>query len=426
MLPKRAAGARAISPERSVSPRVLSEASAGWLNETANTLTTAMQGAADDARQQGIQVWFSDPTADVAGQGVCGNPEQIHGLVKTLTNSDNPIKDWWILKKFAYGLSAQSFHPKIGARASTPTLLNGRWRAWACNQRHPQPGAPHQERLRPRMSTCTDRRRQLRHQNGYMTVKWALPALSAVSDALARALGLLLILVLSACSSQDRATSAEEVRKLAGSPQSQQARKAAEERLWAVVNVYAQHTPLTLGLVTVSDICAGGKARELFFQTGDDQYKVRCDMRITAYYGGDPRHIGDVLDGILTAGDHASSDSGLSSALPFHHRNGSSPLVAYYRGNGPNPNGPNSPEPTVLFVPGQTLSWDSVRSSQKTLIGEPDACLLNNSPVTRCLREPASKTVADLRKQHGMVFKPEIPAVTYYRVYKDGKTSVSQ
>ncbi|MFF1837010.1 hypothetical protein ACFVXE_22815 [Streptomyces sp. NPDC058231] len=90
----------------------LSEASAAWLNDTAGILAAAMQGAADDAEQEGAQVWFSNPQSDFAGQAVCGDPEQVHGIVKTLTESDNPVKDWPIIKN--YGLSAQSFHPKIG------------------------------------------------------------------------------------------------------------------------------------------------------------------------------------------------------------------------------------------------------------------------------------------------------------------------
>ncbi|MFD9487597.1 hypothetical protein ACFWBX_27245 [Streptomyces sp. NPDC059991] len=90
----------------------LSKSSAAWLNDTADVLTTAMQGAADDAKRQGAQVWFSNPKDDFAGQAVCGKPEQVHGLVKTLTDSDSPIMDWPIINK--YGLSAQSFHPKIG------------------------------------------------------------------------------------------------------------------------------------------------------------------------------------------------------------------------------------------------------------------------------------------------------------------------
>ncbi|MEV5240868.1 hypothetical protein AB0K89_17455 [Streptomyces cinnamoneus] len=90
----------------------LSEASTGWLNGTAGVLATAMQRAADDAKQQGAQVWFSDPEKEFAGQAVCGDPENVHGIVKTLTRSDNPLTDWPVIGRF--GLSAQSFHPKIG------------------------------------------------------------------------------------------------------------------------------------------------------------------------------------------------------------------------------------------------------------------------------------------------------------------------
>ncbi|MFE3182766.1 hypothetical protein ACFXKR_18120 [Streptomyces violascens] len=255
-----------------------------------------------------------------------------------------------------------------------------------------------------------------------MTVKRTLPALSAVRETVSRALGLLLVFALSACSSQDKATSPQEVRTLAGSPQAQQSRKIAEDRLRAIVNDYAKSTPLALGLVTLDDICAGGKATELFFQSGDDQYKIRCNLRLTAYFGADPRRMGDVLDGILTAGDRYASDDDDSAPIPFHHLNGRSSFVDYYRGTGPNPNGPNSQEPAGLFGRLQSLSWDSVRSTQKTLVTEAPGCLENNPPVTRCLREPASKTLADIRKQYGMVFKLELPTVLYFTVYKDGKT----
>ncbi|MEU4351774.1 hypothetical protein [Streptomyces sp. NPDC023838] len=254
-----------------------------------------------------------------------------------------------------------------------------------------------------------------------MTVKWAPPALSAVRDAVKRLLGLLLILALSACSSQDRATSPEEVRKLADSAQAQRSRKAAEDHLRTIVNAYAKNTPLILGLVTVNDLCAGGAAKQWFFQTGDDQYKIRCAMRITAYYGADPHRIADVLDGILTAGDHDSSDGAPGGTIPFHHGSHGSPLVDYYRGKAPNPPGQNAPEPALLFDPSQTLSWDTVRSSERKLIDEPDPCPSNDPPVTRCLREPASRTVADIRKKYGMVFKLEISMINYYRVSKDGK-----
>ncbi|MFJ6833468.1 SGNH/GDSL hydrolase family protein [Streptomyces sp. NPDC091209] len=90
----------------------LSADSANWLNDTASTLAAAMQGAVEDVNKQGVLAWFSNPANDFAGKAVCGNPEQVHGIVKTLTTSDNPVKDWTLLDK--YGLSAQSFHPKIG------------------------------------------------------------------------------------------------------------------------------------------------------------------------------------------------------------------------------------------------------------------------------------------------------------------------
>ncbi|MFD9819834.1 NocE [Streptomyces violascens] len=90
----------------------LTEASANWLNGVADTLTAEMQGAADDAKKQGVQAWFSNPTSDFENKAVCGNPESVHGIVKTLVASDDPVKDWPIVSKF--GLSAQSFHPKIG------------------------------------------------------------------------------------------------------------------------------------------------------------------------------------------------------------------------------------------------------------------------------------------------------------------------
>ncbi|GGP82206.1 hypothetical protein GCM10010278_71000 [Streptomyces melanogenes] len=195
-----------------------------------------------------------------------------------------------------------------------------------------------------------------------------------------------IILTLSACSSQDCATSPKEVRELAGSAQAQQSRKAAEGHLRSIVNAYAKSTPLTLGLVTVNDLCAGGTSTQWFFQTGDDQYKIRCAMRVTAYYGADSRRIVDVLDGILTAGDHNSSGGVPGDTIPFHHGSHGSPLLDYYRNQIPNLSGQNTPEPALLFDPSQTLSWDTVRSSQTKLIDEPDRCPTNDPPVTRCLQ----------------------------------------
>ncbi|MDC0766185.1 SGNH/GDSL hydrolase family protein [Streptomyces sp. HD] len=90
----------------------LSASSSDWLGSVADTLATAMQGAVDDAKAKGIKAWFSNPKQNFAGKAVCGDPESVHGIVKTLVDSDKPSNDWPILK--GYGLSAQSFHPKIG------------------------------------------------------------------------------------------------------------------------------------------------------------------------------------------------------------------------------------------------------------------------------------------------------------------------
>ncbi|MEU7060256.1 hypothetical protein [Streptomyces sp. NPDC046197] len=78
----------------SIGPLGLSSDSAGWLNDTAGTLAAAMQGAADDANIHGAKVWYSNPASDFQGKGVCGDPEQVHGIVKTLVKSDNPSNDW--------------------------------------------------------------------------------------------------------------------------------------------------------------------------------------------------------------------------------------------------------------------------------------------------------------------------------------------
>ncbi|MFF4224250.1 hypothetical protein ACFYZH_15490 [Streptomyces abikoensis] len=96
----------------------LSESSAGWLNSIAPVLVEAMKGAVADANEQGAQVWFSNPEKVFEGKAVCGDPEQIHGIVMDHTKSDKPVVP-----------SAQSFHPKIGgarlyANALEDTMKN--------------------------------------------------------------------------------------------------------------------------------------------------------------------------------------------------------------------------------------------------------------------------------------------------------------
>lgn len=77
----------------------------------AGTLATEMQGAVNDAKATGTKAWYSNPAQNFAGKAVCGDPEQVNGIVLDLVESDEPAIDWPILQ---LGASAQSFHPKVG------------------------------------------------------------------------------------------------------------------------------------------------------------------------------------------------------------------------------------------------------------------------------------------------------------------------
>jgi hypothetical protein len=44
------------------------------------------------SKASGISVWFSSPNGDFAGKGVCGDPDQVRGIVKTLVTSEAPIR----------------------------------------------------------------------------------------------------------------------------------------------------------------------------------------------------------------------------------------------------------------------------------------------------------------------------------------------
>ncbi|MYW69777.1 hypothetical protein GTY65_37815 [Streptomyces sp. SID8379] len=228
----------------------------------------------------------------------------------------------------------------------------------------------------------------------------------------------LALLAVSACS-QDGATSPETVRELAGSTKAVRAREQVEQEIRQTITYWDAHTSLTLGLVTVDDSCAGGRAKEWFFQDGDDQYKIRCTLRVDAYFGADPHHMSGTIDGILTAGD---SDG---SPVPFGHDFFyATKVVDYYRGRTGEPQGPGTGEPNELFNAGAvTLDWDQVRQrAKRQLIEEPPACLPSAPPVTRCLREPGSTGVTNLRREYGMVFKLAFPSRDYFIVYKDGQT----
>ncbi|MFJ6833467.1 hypothetical protein [Streptomyces sp. NPDC091209] len=221
------------------------------------------------------------------------------------------------------------------------------------------------------------------------------------------------VLAVSACSSQDRATNPEEVRKLAGSTEGVQARQNAESHHRDVARAYSEQTPLAPGMLVLTDTCFRGKVKQWFDSNGDDSYKLTCSMRVTVYYGADPKRIVSVLDGILNAGDRPGSD------IPFTHRVEES-FVDRYRHH------TSGLEETEMSTPTQTLSWDPVHGHQSNhLVKEPDACPANDPPVSRCVRSPASETVAAIRKRYGMVFKLDLTSPEYYKVSKSGKTYVN-
>ncbi len=225
-------------------------------------------------------------------------------------------------------------------------------------------------------------------------------------------LSVILVLSLAACG---RATSEKTVRKLAGSSEAVKARQEAESASRDTIAAWDANTPLKLGLIAVEDVCAGGKAKEWFFPTGDDQYKIRCTMYVTAYFGADPRRVADTIDGILTAGDRTGSP------IPFGHDfQYARTVVDYYRGKTRDPQGPGTGEPKELFSAGTvTLNWDQVHTrGTRELIEEPRPCATEDPPVRRCLREPESASVADLRRKYGMVFKLTFPAKDYLIVRK--------
>ncbi|MGW6144789.1 hypothetical protein [Streptomyces sp. NPDC055140] len=235
---------------------------------------------------------------------------------------------------------------------------------------------------------------------------------SRIRRALALPLSVILVLVLAACGS---ATSEKTVRRLAGSPEAVKARQEAESASRDTIAAWDAKTPLTLGLVVLEDSCAGGQAKEWFFQTGDDRYKIRCTMYVTAYFGADPRRVADTIDGVLTAGDRTGSP------IPFGHDfQYARTVVDYYRGKTSDPQGPGTGEPKELFSAGTiTLNWDQVHTRDtRELIEEPRPCTPHHPPMRRCLHEPTSTSVADLRREYGMVFQLTFPTRNYFIVWK--------
>ncbi|WP_250404372.1 hypothetical protein [Streptomyces cellostaticus] len=252
-----------------------------------------------------------------------------------------------------------------------------------------------------------------------------LPRRTAGAKSVWGALAAVVLLAVSACSSTpDRAVGDRELRELGSSGRAVQARERAEERLRDVAGAYADRTALSLGLVVVHDVCVPGSGPGWFFQQKTDDYKIACSMNATAYYGADPEHLGDALDEILTAGDRdRSGPGGSGGSIPFTHTGYGKRLVAYYRGEGPNPQGAKAAEPTRLAASGQTLTWDTTRvRDSRRLVEEPYAGLVDDPPVSRVVRDPKAATVATIRKRYGVVIRLELPYRDYFGVLKNGRT----
>ncbi|MGP3951549.1 golvesin C-terminal-like domain-containing protein [Streptomyces sp. 7N604] len=109
-------------------PIGLSADSNAWLDSIAEYLAAEMQAAVNTAKSSGIDARFSNPIQNFTGKGICGDPETVHGLVKTLVDSDHPASDWPMLRE--YGLSAQSFHPKIAGARLYADALEGTMSGW--------------------------------------------------------------------------------------------------------------------------------------------------------------------------------------------------------------------------------------------------------------------------------------------------------
>lgn len=220
-----------------------------------------------------------------------------------------------------------------------------------------------------------------RHQRDSGGVKVKSGALFAVA-----------LFTLSACASPDRAVGSRELRKLGNSGQAAQARQREEKHLRRVAQAYADRNHLSLGLVVVHDTCGPGSGPGWFFQQETNDYKVACSMSTTAYYGADLKRMNDDLDGPLTVD----------------------------RGQGAGDPGAADPGQEVYY--GQKMTWNTVRDhDSRDLVKEPYRDPANDPPVFRVVREPASATVAGIRRQYGMVFELDLGSGDYYKVFKAGK-----
>ncbi|MFJ4001918.1 hypothetical protein ACIPWL_00390 [Streptomyces sp. NPDC090023] len=220
------------------------------------------------------------------------------------------------------------------------------------------------------------------------------------------ATAMVVAMTLAACSA-DRGTSPQEARELAGSAKAAAARRGAEAQLRSAVREYVDRTSLDLGLVVLRDTCFGGEGDQ-WLEPGDP-YKIKCRMEITAYFGADPKRVASVLDEVLGAGERPGSQ------IPYT-RAGDGAIRDYYRHAGV-PDG--RMEPGRMDLGSYSLSWDTLYREPPMPVEEPEACVVDDPPVRRCVREPAAVSVADIRKRHGMVFQLSLDAPQYFQLPKD-------
>ena len=146
-------------------------------------------------------------------------------------------------------------------------------------------------------------------------------------------------------------------------------------------------------------------------------------MDVTAYYGTAPDRIGDVLDAVLTAGDRDASDSDPATLIPFVHDDYRERLVGDYRDHGPNPSGPDAPEPTQLSDPAHRRLL-GLRAELREDPGRGTGSVRGRRGDRRAMPgEPASRTVAELREEYGLVLRVTLSAPGYYEAYKGDGTS---
>ncbi|WBB49648.1 hypothetical protein O3597_03915 [Verrucosispora sp. WMMA2044] len=100
----------------------ISDSEAAWTNQLAVELRDVLSEVAIAANSSLGRVRFVDPiiNGDFAGQGVCGEPETIHGIVAAKTAGEDHSK--------VQNPSQQSFHPKISGAANYARSLNREFR----------------------------------------------------------------------------------------------------------------------------------------------------------------------------------------------------------------------------------------------------------------------------------------------------------